>query len=104
AELVDTGQEARGRAPVANVAEHGQRMERVQYVKEALHYLWQELQSLLDLVVLRPDRQAGVLRSRERQQELEALLALLEELREQALPTVQKEIQSLAKHLRLELP
>jgi transposase-like protein len=104
AERVAQGKKARGRAPVANVAEHEQRMEQAQYVTEALHYLSQELQSLLDVVVLRPERQAGVLSSRERQQELEALLALVEELREQALPTVQKEIQSLAKHLRLALP
>jgi hypothetical protein len=55
-------------------------------------------------VVLGPARQAGVLSSRDRQQEMEALLALLEELPEQALPTLQKEIQSLAKQLRLALP
>lgn len=104
AERVAQGKKARGRAPVVNVAAHEQRMEQAQYVKEALHSLSQELHSLLDVVVLRRDRQAGVLSSRERQQELEALLALLEELREQALPTVQKEIQSVAKHLRLALP
>jgi hypothetical protein len=104
AEQVAQGKKARGRAPVANVAEHEQRIEQAQYVREALRYLLQELQSLLDVVVLRPDRQAGVLSSRERQQELEALVALVEELREQAVPSVQKEIQSLAKHLRLALP
>jgi hypothetical protein len=104
AERVAQGKKARGRAPVANVAEHEQRIAQTQYVKEALHYLSQQLQSLLDVVVLRADRQAGVLSSRERQQELEALLALLEELGEQALPTLQKELQSLGKHLRLALP
>jgi hypothetical protein len=36
--------------------------------------------------------------------ELEAVLALLEEVREQALPSVQKEVVSLSKHLRLALP
>jgi transposase-like protein len=104
AERVAQGKKARGRAPSANVAEHEYRLERAKYVTEALRYLWQELQSLLDVVVFHPNRQAGVLSSSERQQELEALLALLEELREQALPTVQKEIQSVGKHLRLALP
>ena len=104
AERVAQGKKARGRASSANVAEHEHRIARAQYVKEALHYLGQELRSLLDVVVLRPGQQAGLLSSRERQQELEALLTLVEELREQALPTMQKELQSLAKHLRLALP
>jgi transposase-like protein len=104
AERLAQGKKARGRAASANVAEHVHRIARAEYVNEALHYLCQELRSLLDVVVLRPGRHPGLLSSRERQQELETLLALLEELREQALPTVQKEIQSLAKHLRLALP
>jgi len=104
AERVAQGKKARGRAPSANIAEHEHRIERAKYVTQALRYLSQELQTLLDVVVLFPDRQAGVLSSRERQQELEARLPLLEELPEQALPTVQKEIQSLGKQLRLALP
>src|SRR6266853_3918655 len=104
AERVAQGQKARGRAPSANVAEHEHCIARAKYVTQALRYLWQELQTLLDVVVLGPDRQAGVLSSTARQQELEALLALLEELPEQAVPTVQQEIQSLAKQLRLALP
>ncbi len=104
AERVAQGKKARGRVPSANVAEHEHRIERAKYVTQALRYLSQELQTRLPVVVLGPDRQAGVLSSRDRQQELEALLALLEELREQALPTLQKDIQSLAKQLRLALP
>ncbi len=104
AERVAQGKKARGRAPSANVVEHEKRIGQAKYVTEAIGYLSQELHSLLQVVVLSPDRQAGVLSSRERQQELEALLALLKELCEQAVPTVQKEIRSLAKHLRLALP
>jgi hypothetical protein len=104
AERVAQGKKARGRASSANVAEHEHRIARAQYVTAALHYLWQELGSRLEVVVLRPGRQPSLLSSRERQQEWEALLALVEDLREQALPTMQKEIQSLAKHLRLALP
>ncbi len=77
AERVAQGQKARGRAPSANVAEHEHCIARAKYVTQALRYLWQELQTLLDVVVLGPDRQAGVLSSTARQQELEALLALV---------------------------
>ncbi len=104
AERVAQGQKARGRTPETNVVEHEQRIARTKYVTQALRYLAQELHTLLDVVVLGAQQQGGVLSSRERQQELEALLALLEELAEQALPTLQKQIQSLAKHLRLALP
>jgi hypothetical protein len=77
---------------------------RAKYVTEALRYLSQELHTLLDVVVLSPERQAGVRSHRDRQQELEARLPLLEELREQALPSLQKEIQSGATQLRLAPP
>jgi hypothetical protein len=101
AERVAQGKKARGRAPVANVAEHEQRIRRASYVASAIGYLSQELRSLLEVVVL---GQAGVLSSSERKLELEAVLALLEEVREQALPSLQKEFVSLSKHLRLALP
>jgi hypothetical protein len=101
AERVALGKKARGRAPSANVAEHEKCIRQANYVAEAIRYLSQELRSLLEVVVL---RQAGVLSSRDRKLELEALLALLEEVREQALPTLQKEFVSLSKHLRLALP
>jgi transposase-like protein len=101
AERVAQGKKARGRAPLANIAEHEQRIGRVRYVTEAIRYLSQELRRLLEVVVL---GQAGIVSSRDREQELEALLALLEEVAPQALPTLQKEIQSLSKHLRLALP
>src|SRR5260370_8238036 len=104
AERVAQGQKARGRAPEANVVEHEQSIERTKYVTQALRYLAQELHTLLDVVVLGAEQQVGLLTSRDRQQELEDLLALLGELAEQALPTVQKQIQSLAKQLRLALP
>src|SRR5690242_11075443 len=76
ADRVAQGKKARGRASWANVAEHEHRIARAQYVKEALHSLCQELRSLLDVVVLRPGRQPGLLSSGERQQELEARLPL----------------------------
>jgi hypothetical protein len=104
AERVAQGKKARGRAPEVNVAEHEHRIERGKDITEALRYLSQELHTRLPVVVLGPDRQAGVLSSSERQQEMEARLSLLEELPEQALPTGQKEIRSVAKQVRLALP
>ena len=104
AERVAQGKKARGRAPLTDVAAHEQGIGRARYVTQAIGYLSQELRNLLDVVVLAPKPQAGVLSSSDRQEELEALLALLEELQEQAVPSLQKEIQALGKQLRLALP
>ena len=101
AERVALGKRTMGRAPSANVAEHEQCLRQARYVAEATRYLLQELRSLLEVVVL---GRAGVVGSRDRKLELETLLALLEEMREQALPPLQKEFVSLSKHLRLALP
>jgi transposase-like protein len=101
AERVAQGKKAIGRAPSANVAEHEKCIRQARYVAWAVGYLSQELRSLLEVVVL---RQAGALNSSDRRLELEALLALLEEVRAQALPTLQKELVSLSKHIRLALP
>src|SRR5260370_31300049 len=70
AERVAQGQKARGRAPSANVAEHEHCIARAKYVTQALRYLCQELQTLLDVVWLGPARQAGLLRSTARQHAL----------------------------------
>jgi transposase-like protein len=101
AERVALGKKARGRVPSANVAEHEKRIQQARYVVEAIRYLSQELRNLLEVVVL---GHAGIVSSRDRKLELEALLALLEDVREQALPPLQKEFVSLSKHLRLALP
>jgi transposase-like protein len=101
AERVAQGKKARGRAPETNIAGHEKRIRQASYVAQAIRYLSQELRSLLEVVVL---GQAGIMRSSDREQELEALLALLEELPGQALPPLQKDIRSLSKHLRLALP
>lgn len=101
AERVAQGKKARGRAPASNVAEHEQRIRQARYVVEAIGYLSQELHSLLEVVVL---GHAGIVSSSERKLELETVLVLLEEVRAQASPCLQKEIQSLSKHLRLALP
>ncbi len=104
AERVAQGKKARGRAPLTDIAAHEQRTGQARYGTPAIGYLSQELPSLLDVVVLAPHQQAGVLSSSERQEELEAKLPLLEDLQKQAVPIVQKEIQALGKQRRLALP
>jgi len=71
------------------------------YVADAARYLCQELQSLLEVVVVRSDR---LLTTQQRQEEIEALLELLDELVPLASSQTQGQIQKLAKHIRLALP
>jgi hypothetical protein len=104
AERVAEGKKPLGRAPETDVAGQEKRIAQASYITGALDYLSQELKSLLEVVVLRSFPQVHVADSLERESEMQAWLALLEELAAVALPTMQKEIQSLAKHVRLALP
>lgn len=103
AQRVALGQKARGRAPKADVTEHQALIERMNYVAEGVRYLLKELHTLLEVVVLSADPQAGILTSQERHAEIETVLVLLDELEMQVPPALQKEIQNLSKHLRLAL-
>jgi hypothetical protein len=104
AQRLAEGKKARGRAPQANVSAQHALIEQTRYVADGVRYLMQELRILLDVVVLRADAQAGVLSSTPRQAEIEALLALLDELHGQASPALQSPIHSLSKQIRLALP
>lgn len=103
AQRLASGQKVRGRAPKADVSEHQALMERMKYVADGVRYLMQELRTLLEVVVLSTDRQAGVLSSQHRQAEIETVLVLLEELQTQASAGWQSQLHSLSKHLRLAL-
>lgn len=103
AQRVAQGQKARGRAPKADVAEHQALIERMNYLAEGVRYLLKELHTLLEVVVLSADPQAGILTSQARHAEIETVLVLLDELETQVSPALQKEIQTLSKHLRLAL-
>jgi transposase-like protein len=103
AQRLAEGQKTRGRAPKADVGEQQARISRMKYVADGVRYLLQELRTLLEVVVLSAAQQTGVLSSQLRQAEIEAVLALLDELQTQASAALQSQIQSLSKHIRLAL-
>lgn len=86
---VAAGQPPRGRNPVSDVAAHAAEVAARQRVADGLTYLRAELRRLLDVVVV---DHRGVLGLAERQQELEALLALLAEVAASAAPAAQREL------------
>jgi transposase-like protein len=104
AQRLAMGKKACGRAPKTDVAEQQRLIQQLRYVADGVRYLVQELRTLLEVVVLSPDPQAGVLSSQERQAEIEAVLALLDEVQRQASPTLQSQLHSLGKQIRLALP
>lgn len=104
AQRLALGQKARGRAPKANVAEQQALTHQLHYVADGVRYLLQELRTLLDVVVPSREAQAGVLSSRQRQAEIEAVLDLLDEVQQQVSPPLQGHIHALSKQIRLALP
>ena len=101
---VAAGKPPRGRHPQSDVAAHAMQVAQVQYVAESLRYLSAELRRLLGVVVLAPVAEQGVLTSQVRQGDLEALLALLDELSQQAPASLQRELAKLLTHLQAALP
>ena len=74
---VAAGQRPRGKCPKSDVKAHAAELAQAQYACEGLRYLSGELRHLLGVVVLTAQ---GIMQSHVRQGELEALVALLEEL------------------------
>jgi hypothetical protein len=95
------GKRPRGKCPKTDVAAHAAEVLQAQYVCEGLRYLSGELHCLLDVVVLTAQ---GVMSSAVRQGELEALLALLDELSQGAPASMQPELVRLVTGLRAALP
>jgi hypothetical protein len=91
----------RGRPAKATLVEQEAKLARLSSVAEATRSLCQELHRLLEVVVIQSDR---VLTSHERQEEIEALLELLDELAPLASAQTQEQIHKLAKHIRQALP
>lgn len=104
AQRLAMGHKARGRAPKSDIGEQEAHIARMKYVAESVGYLLQELRGLLEVVVLPADANVAVLSSQLRQAEIEAVLDLLDELQPQASPTLQAQISTLSKHLRMALP
>ncbi len=104
AERITKGQKPRGAHPKSDVQAHAAERLQTTYAASGLRYLTEELKRLLEVVVLAESRQRGVLSSQEREQELEALLALLEELWQMAPAAVQGPLKKLWHHVQLALP
>jgi hypothetical protein len=98
---VAAGKRPRGRCPKSDVQAHAAELAQVQYVCEGLSYLSGELRQLLGVVVLTAQ---GLMPSHLRQGELEALLALLDELSQAAPDSMQHDLTSLVTLLRAALP
>src|SRR2546421_1051182 len=97
AKRVAAGQKPRGRNPKTDPLAHGHDVHRMQYIARSLKYLSSELQRLLGVVVLKDQ---SILDSRERQEELDALLELFCELCKETPQSVKKEIEGLLRHVQ----
>jgi transposase-like protein len=95
------GQRARGRHPKTDVVAHRQEVAQAQRVVAGVRIVSEELRQLLEVVVL---GQHGLLCAQQRQRELQAAMALLAELVEQALPLQQRSLQRLQTQVSASLP
>ena len=98
------GKRARGRHPKSDVATHAAELAQAQYAAESVGYLSAELQRLLSVVVLASQPAQGVLCWAVRQQELETVLVLLDELQPLVPATLQTDVANLLTHLQAALP
>ncbi len=98
---VAAGERLRGRQPLALDATHSTQLTAARQTAQALRYLTSELHDLLEVVVLRP---AGVLDAPTRQAELDALLALLADVRDGAASGQQAHLRSVHTTLTRALP
>jgi transposase-like protein len=98
---VAAGQRPRGRNPQTELAAHAVRVATAQRLADAVGYMTQELRRLLEVVVV--DRR-GVLDQAARQTDLEALLALLAELGDQAEAPMQGLVRQLHQSVTEALP
>jgi transposase-like protein len=95
------GERPRGRLPVALAATHAADLSGARRTAQALQYLTRELHALLEVVVLRP---TGVLDAVARQADLDTLLRLLAEVRDEAAPGQQAHLRTLHTTLTRALP
>jgi hypothetical protein len=95
------GTRSRGRPGKATMVQQEAKLAHLSYVADAVRYLCQELRRLLDVVVVQSGRW---LTTQQRQEEIEALLELLDELAPLASSQTQGQIQKLPRQIRLALP
>jgi hypothetical protein len=98
---VAAGQKPKGPHPRTDVAAHTYEVAHARQIAAGVRYLTGELRRVLEVVVLTP---AGLLDRAARQRELDAVLALLAELRDQAPRGQQQESKRLVKSVTDALP
>jgi hypothetical protein len=98
---VAVGKRPRGRCPKSDVQAHAAELARAHYTCEGLRYLSAEVRQLLGVVVLTAQ---GLMPSTLRQGELEALVALLDDLSQVAPSAMQHELERLVTLLQAALP
>lgn len=98
------GERPREAHPQTDVAAHAALLAQAQYLASSLRYLSEELRRLVEAVVLAPNADGGVLSSQVRDGELETVLAMLDEISQQAPAAVHQDVTTLATHLRAALP
>lgn len=101
AEAQANGKCRRGRRPKTTLVQQEVCLAQMSYVADAVRYLSQELKTLLGIVV---PRSTSLLTSEQRQDEIVSVLDLLDELVPSAPAALQRQIQMLAKQVRLALP
>lgn len=98
------GQKLSGRPPKASREEQETTVNHLMYVWEAVASLFGELHRLLEVVIVDPTSSSGLLSARDRQQELESVVSLLAEARQQAPLSVQHDLGAMARVIELALP
>ena len=98
------GKKPVGRPAKTTASEQEQRLIQLHRVFDAVRYLFTQLRDLLEIVVISQERTPRLLDCQARRDEVETLLALLEEVGQSAPTPVQKEVQRVAKQVRLALP
>jgi transposase-like protein len=98
------GERITGRPPTTNAEKQRQAVEQLMHVWEAVAYLFRELHHLLDVVLLDRMAQGRLMSVSRRQEELETLIHLVFEVAPQAPPSVQHDVQGIARLLQLALP
>ncbi len=98
------GKGLRGKNPKSDVGAHAAQLAQARYVAASLRSLSGELHRLLEVVVLADPPAHGVMPSFVRDEELETLLVLLDELAQAAAADMQPDLKSLVTLLRAALP
>ncbi len=100
---VTTSKQATGRPAKTTVSEQEQVLSQLHRVCEGVRYLFAQLRCLLEIVVLSQQSKPRLLSAASRQGEVETVLALLEELVQDAPAAVRNEVQKVSKQVRLAL-